>query len=133
MPLIGFGDPRAPAVPPTIGGDGATLFTNSGGVILPAAPGARQPAMFAAGGGTGGVLLAPSFFRGRVFALDFQLRLQRSILAASDPYLNQNPAFKTQFKDEDIYGDPHNQTGPPADSPTGSRPREQSPPSADSD
>jgi hypothetical protein len=86
--------------------------------------------MFAAGGGGAGVLLAPSFFRGRVHALDFQLRRQRTILAVGDPYLNQSTNFTNQFKNEDIYGDPHTSNN---DNPTGSRPREQSPPLADSD
>jgi hypothetical protein len=51
------------------------------------AEGWRQPAMMAAGSlSLSGTLMAPTFYRGRIIALDHRLRLQRILVAAIDPH-----------------------------------------------
>jgi hypothetical protein len=55
--------------------------------------GLRQPGMYAAGtGNTAGLLLAPTWFRGRVIALTHRLRIQRALLGCYDPRLEPGVA-----------------------------------------
>lgn len=87
-----------PALVRVVRADLADLFQVT--ALDPADPlsgeGIRQPAMLAAGSASSsGTLMAPSFYRGRVIALDHRLRGQRVLLGAYDPRLD--PAVITRF------------------------------------